>query len=81
MGGLDRCMQTLIIPLLPDLPEILNVSADDASWLVTATLLAGAVATPIVSRMADMYGKRKMLLVSLPSPSQSPTRVVSPARP
>ena len=64
-GMLVSLQQTLVIPLLPDLPEILNVSADDASWLVTATLLAGAVATPIVSRMADMYGKRKMLLVSL----------------
>lgn len=71
MGILTLCgmvvslQQTLVIPLLPDLPGILDVSADDASWLVTATLLTGAVATPIVSRMADMYGKRRMLLVSL----------------
>ena len=71
MGILTFCgmvvslQQTLVIPLLPDLPEILDVSADDASWLVTATLLTGAVATPIVSRMADMYGKRRMLLVAL----------------
>lgn len=71
MGVLTFCgmvvslQQTLVIPLLPDLPKIFDVSADDASWLVTATLLTAAVATPIVSRMADMYGKRRMLLVSL----------------
>ncbi|GAB3736174.1 MFS transporter [Nocardiopsis nanhaiensis] len=64
-GMLVSLQQTLLIPLLPDLPGILDVSADDASWLVTATLLTGAVATPIVSRMADMHGKRRMLLVSL----------------
>ncbi|WP_017608559.1 MFS transporter [Nocardiopsis xinjiangensis] len=71
MGVLTLCgmvvslQQTLVIPLLPDLPSILDVSAGDASWLVTATLLTGAVATPIVSRMADMYGKRRMLLLAL----------------
>lgn len=64
-GMIVSLQQTLVIPLLPDLPEILGVSADDASWLVTATLLAGAVSTPIVARMADMYGKRRMLLLSL----------------
>lgn len=64
-GLIVSLQQTFVIPLLPDMPQILGVSADDASWLVTATLLAGAVATPIVSRMADMYGKRRMLLVSL----------------
>ncbi|MET3774347.1 MFS family permease [Arthrobacter nitrophenolicus] len=58
-------MQTLVIPLLPDFPVILGVTADDASWLVTATLLSSAVATPIVSRSADMYGKRKMMVLCL----------------
>ncbi|GLX02142.1 MFS transporter [Microtetraspora sp. NBRC 16547] len=33
--------------------------------MFTSTLLAGAVATPVVSRLADMYGKRRMLLFSL----------------
>jgi len=34
--------QTLVLPLLPELPHLLDTSADNASWLVTATLLAGA---------------------------------------
>jgi predicted MFS family arabinose efflux permease len=55
-GTLVALMQTLVVPLLPDFPGILGVTADDASWLVTATLLSSAVATPIVSRSADMYG-------------------------
>src|SRR3954452_13294754 len=64
-GTLVALMQTLVVPLLPDFPGILGVTADDASWLVTSTLLASAVATPIVSRSADMYGKRKMMVVCL----------------
>ena len=64
-GTLVALMQTLVVPLLPDFPRILSVTPDDASWLVTATLLASAVATPIVSRSADMYGKRKMMVICL----------------
>jgi MFS family permease len=64
-GTVVALMQTLVVPLLPDFPRILGVTADDASWLVTATLLASAVATPIVSRSADMYGKQKMMVACL----------------
>lgn len=64
-GTVVALMQTLVVPLLPDFPGILRVTADDASWLVTATLLSSAVATPIVSRSADMYGKRKMMVICL----------------
>jgi MFS family permease len=64
-GTVVSLMQTLVVPLLPDFPRILGVTGDDASWLVTATLLSSAVATPIVSRSADMYGKRKMMVVCL----------------
>ncbi|MCG7208306.1 MFS transporter [Streptomyces arenae] len=58
-------MQTLVIPIVPELPNYLNASASDAAWAVTATLLAAAVATPVAGRIGDMFGKRLMLLVSL----------------
>lgn len=64
-GIVVSLQQTLLLPLLPDLPRLLGTSADSASWLVTATLLSGAVATPTISRLADMYGKRRMMVVSL----------------
>lgn len=64
-GIVVSLQQTLLLPLLPDLPRLLDTSADSASWLVTATLLSGAVATPTISRLADMYGKRRMMVVSL----------------
>ena len=57
--------QTLVVPAVPRLPGILGASSTSVSWVVTATLLTGAASTPIVSRLADMVGKRKMLLVSV----------------
>ncbi len=66
LAGLVAALQTtLVIPLLPDFPELLDVSGGDATWLVTIALLTGAVATPIVSRLADMYGKRRMMVLAL----------------
>jgi MFS family permease len=64
-GMLASLQQTLVVPLIPDLPRILDVNATTASWAVTATILTGAVATPIVSRLADIVGKRRMILVAL----------------
>lgn len=55
----------MVLPLVPELPDLIGTTAGNASWMVTATLVAGAVATPVISRMADMYGKRRMILVTL----------------
>lgn len=66
LGGIVvSLMQTLVIPLLPRFPQLLSSSPGDTAWVVTSTLLAGAVATPVVGRLGDMYGKRRMLLISL----------------
>lgn len=64
-GGLvASLMQTLIIPIQPDLPRLLGTSIGNASWIITATLLAAAVAMPIAGRLGDMFGKQRVLLVS-----------------
>ncbi|ARQ72464.1 MFS transporter [Streptomyces marincola] len=64
-GIVVALMQTIVIPLVPELPRLLDASPADTSWVITATLLAGAVATPVMGRLGDMYGKRRMLLLSL----------------
>jgi MFS family permease len=56
-------VQTLMFPLLPMLPTLLNTSASDASWAITATLVSAAVATPVFGRLGDLYGPKLMLLV------------------
>ncbi|MFG2648739.1 MFS transporter [Streptomyces sp. NPDC048436] len=64
-GIVAAVMQTLVVPLIGDLPRILDTTASNASWVVTATLLSAAVATPVAGRLGDMYGKRRMLLISV----------------
>jgi MFS family permease len=64
-GTVAALQQTVVIAVLPQLPRLLDTSVDNASWVVTTTLLAGAVATPTVSRFADMVGKRRMIMVCL----------------
>jgi MFS family permease len=62
-GIVAAIMQTLVTPLLTDLPTILDTSAANASWVITATLLTGAVFGPAGGRLGDLHGKRRMLLV------------------
>ncbi|WP_414720035.1 MFS transporter [Umezawaea sp.] len=65
-GGLAASlMQTIVIPLVPEFPRLLRASPVDTSWVITATLLAAAVITPVSGRLGDLYGKRRMLVVSL----------------
>lgn len=45
-GILMAVMQTVVVPLLPDLPRLTGASAGAVSWMVTASLLSGAVLTP-----------------------------------
>lgn len=56
---------TLVVPMVPLFPALLHTTTANASWMATATVLAGAVATPLAGRLGDMYGKRRMLVGSL----------------
>jgi len=55
-------MQSLIAPLLTILPPRLDTTPGAFTWAVTATLLAGAVATPIAGRLGDMLGKKRVIV-------------------
>ena len=53
---------TLVVPIQAKLPELLGAAREDTAWVVTSTLLASAVVTPIAGRLGDMYGKRRIIL-------------------
>ena len=57
--------QSLLIPVLGELPQDLHTSASTISWLLTSTLLVAAVSVPIMGRLGDMFGKRLLLLVAV----------------
>ncbi len=58
-------MHTLVVPLLPEISRSMGLSQDAASWLLTVTMLAGAVCAPIAGRLGDMIGKRAVLAAAL----------------
>jgi MFS family permease len=57
--------QTILIPVLGILPDKLDASVADVQWLLTSTLLVGAVAVPVMGKLGDMFGKRLLLLVAV----------------
>jgi MFS family permease len=58
-------LQTGVVPVLGVIAHQLNASTVDVSWAVTANLLAAAATTPLIGRLADLYSKRRVLLVVL----------------
>jgi EmrB/QacA subfamily drug resistance transporter len=57
--------QTTVIPALGDLQRELGASASGIAWMVTAYLLVASIATPIFGRLGDMFGKQRLLAISL----------------
>ncbi|MGC5413187.1 MFS transporter, partial [Streptomyces sp. DT225] len=61
-GTVAAVMQTLVTPLIAELPKILGTSSSNAAWVITVTLLVSAVCVPGSGRLGDLLGKRRMLL-------------------
>jgi EmrB/QacA subfamily drug resistance transporter len=57
--------QTTVIPALGDMAKAFGVGTSDITWMVTAYFLAASVATPVLGRLGDMFGKERFLAVSL----------------
>ncbi len=57
--------QTAVIPAIPTIERTLGVSAHWSAWLLSGYLMAATVATPLLGRLADTHGKRRMFLAAL----------------
>ena len=57
--------QTMIIPALPVLRDEMHTSTAWATWLLTGFLLSASVATPLLGKLGDQYGKERLLVISL----------------
>jgi EmrB/QacA subfamily drug resistance transporter len=58
-------MQTMVVPALPVLQRELHTRTTWATWVLTVFLLVACVATPIVGKLGDQYGKERLLAISL----------------
>ncbi|CAN5510121.1 MFS transporter [soil metagenome] len=57
--------QTMVVPALPAIRDDLGASQTLTTFVFTAFLLTASVATPIIGRLGDMFGKERMLTVTL----------------
>ena len=55
--------QTLVVPALPTIQRDLDTTTTWVTWVFTGFLLASAVATPLLGKLGDTYGKKRLLVV------------------
>ncbi|HEY8778681.1 MAG TPA: MFS transporter [Solirubrobacterales bacterium] len=66
LGGISYALlQSLVVPALPQIQSSLHTSESAVGWVLTAYLLSASVATPIIGRLGDMYGKERLLMIVL----------------
>src|SRR5690242_21784131 len=58
-------LQSLVAPALPDIQRDLHTSVNGVSWVLTAYLLSASIATPLIGRLGDMYGKARLMVAVL----------------
>ncbi len=58
-------LQTMPVPALPALQAEFGTSTTTVSWVLSAFLLTASVATGLLGRLGDMFGKRRVLLACL----------------
>jgi len=64
-GFIYAAIQSAVLPALPNFQRSLHTSVDGAGWILITYLLAASVATPIIGRLGDMYGKHRLLVWTL----------------
>ena len=65
-GGVTYALsQTLILPAMPALVRSLDADPLAVSWLLTAFLVAASVATPLLGRMGDLFGRGRVLTATM----------------
>jgi MFS family permease len=57
--------ETMLLPAIRDIIRDFDISYGTSSWILTAYLISGAVATPIAGKLSDIYGRKKMVVIIL----------------
>jgi EmrB/QacA subfamily drug resistance transporter len=58
-------LQTMVAPALPEIQHQLGTSPTNVTWVLTVYLLTASVATPILGRIGDIFGKERTLVAVL----------------
>ena len=60
--------QTVVVTALPPIANDLNIGVtklDHAAWIISAYLLGFVIAMPLMGRVSDIYGRRRIFLLCL----------------
>lgn len=57
--------QTLVVPAIPTIQQDLHTTNTWATWVFTGFLLTSSIATPLLGKLGDMYGKKRLLAVAM----------------
>ena len=63
--GAFALLQSLVIPVLTTVQHELHTSQAAVTWVLTAYLLSASIATPILGRVGDMFGKERVFVATL----------------
>src|SRR4051794_21648966 len=58
-------MQTLVVPALPFFQREFETTPEWTTWLVTSFLVSSSVLTPLLGKLGDAHGKKKLLVITL----------------
>lgn len=56
-------VQTIVIPIQSELPELLGADRAVTAWVITATIAAACAFSPVTGRLGDLYGRRRLVLI------------------
>src|ERR1700684_4606140 len=58
-------LQSLVVPVLTTVQHELHASQNTVTWVLTAYLLSASIMTPILGRIGDMTGKKRVFVAAL----------------
>lgn len=58
-------LQSLVVPVLAQIQVEYETDQATVTWVLTAYLLSASIATPLVGRLGDAVGKRRVLVIAL----------------
>ncbi len=63
--GAFALLQSLVVPVLTTVQHELHTSQNTVTWVLTAYLLSASIMTPILGRVGDMTGKKRVFVATL----------------
>jgi len=58
-------VETMVIPGVPTIQKDFGATASAVSWITSAFLIVGSAVSPLLGKMGDSFGKKRMFLVAL----------------